>query len=92
MFDLPEDAYIVGVDRDSEALERNIRLDERVVSDLENYRPWAAGFDLITSWYVLDSVTAPAQILDRMAGWTAHWGLIVLGVANLRSPLGLVFG
>jgi hypothetical protein len=89
LFDLPEDAYIVGVDRDAEALERNIRLDERVVADLADYRPWAAGFDLITSWYVLDNLAAPAPVLDRFAGWTAQGGLIVLGVPNLRSPLGL---
>ena len=49
LFDLPEDAYIVGVDRDAEALHRNARLDERVVADLADYRPWAAGFDLVTA-------------------------------------------
>jgi SAM-dependent methyltransferase len=90
LFDLPEDAYIVGVDRDAEALERNQRLDERVVADLAEYRPWAAGFDLITSWYVLDGMPAPAPVLDRFATWTAHGGLVVIGVPNLRSPAGVL--
>jgi hypothetical protein len=90
LFDLPEDTYIVGVDRDTEALERNLRLDERVAADLAEYRPWAAGFDLITCWYVLDEMPAPGTVLDRFAAWTAPGGLVVLAVPNLRSVRGLV--
>jgi hypothetical protein len=89
LFDLPEDAYIVGVDQDADALHRNARLDERVVADLADYRPWAAGFDLITAWYVLENLADPAAVLDRFAGWTAQGGLVVVGVPNLRSPRGL---
>jgi SAM-dependent methyltransferase len=89
LFDLPEDTYIVGVNRDGETLERNLRLDERVATDLAEYRPWAAGFDLITCWYVLDEMPGPAAVLDRFAHWTAPGGLVVLSVPNLRSPRGL---
>jgi len=89
LFDLPEDAYIVGVDRDGEALHRNVRLDERVVAELADYRPWAAGFDLITAWYVLENLADAAAVVDRFAGWTAQGGLVVIGVPNLRSPRGL---
>jgi hypothetical protein len=89
LFDLPEDAYIVGVDRDAEALHRNARLDERVVADLADYRPWAAGFDLITAWYVLENLDDAAAVVDRFAGWTAQGGLVVVGVPNLRSPRGI---
>jgi hypothetical protein len=89
LFDLPEDAYIVGVDRDLEALHRNARLDERVEADLADYRPWAAGFDLITAWYVLENLNDAAAVVDRFAGWTAQGGLVVIGVPNLRSPRGL---
>jgi SAM-dependent methyltransferase len=89
LFDLPEDAYIVGVDADAQALQRNSRLDERVVADLADYRPWAAGFDLVTAWYVLENLADPAAVLDRIAGWTAQGGLVVIGVPNLRSPRGL---
>jgi hypothetical protein len=89
LFDLPEDAYIVGVDRDADALHRNTRLDERVVADLADYRPWAAGFDLVTAWYVLEDLADAAAVLDRIAGWTAPGGLVVIGVPNLRSPRGL---
>jgi hypothetical protein len=89
LFDLPEDAYVVGVDRDPWALERNARLDERVLADVANYRPLATGFDLINSWYVLDGLDDPAVVLERFAQWTGEHGLVVIAVQNLRSPRGL---
>jgi hypothetical protein len=89
LFDLPEDAFIVGVDRDPRALETNVRLDQRVHTELADYRPLAAGFDLITSWYVVDDLVEPAAVLDRFADWTAQDGLVVLAVPNLRSPRGI---
>jgi hypothetical protein len=88
LFDLPEDAFIVGVDTDATALEANLRLDERVVSDLAAYQPWASGFDLVTCWYVLDGMADPAPVLDRFIAWTATGGLIVLGLPNPRSLRG----
>src|SRR5215471_12548512 len=42
LFDLPEDAYVVGVDRDPRALEINARLDQRVLADLTDYKPQTA--------------------------------------------------
>lgn len=87
---LPEDAYIVGVDRDLEALTRNDRLDERVHCDLDEYAPNAVGFDLITCWYVLEHVDDPASLLERLADWTCSGGLVVLAVPNLRSPKALI--
>jgi hypothetical protein len=89
LFDLPEDAYVVGVDRDLHALRVNARLDQRVAVDLVDYAPQTAGFDLITCWYVLDGLADPATMLDRFARWTAPGGLVVLGVPHLRSPRGL---
>jgi SAM-dependent methyltransferase len=88
--DLPEDAYLVGVDRDPVALARNQRLDESVVADLVDFRPRATGFDLITCWYVLEHVADPGILLDRFAAWTAPGGLVVLAVPHLRSVKSVV--
>jgi hypothetical protein len=90
LFDMPEDAYVVGVDRDPWALERNIRLDERILAELAHYRPLATGFDLLNCWYVLDRLEDPATMLDRFAQWTGEGGLVVLAVTNVRSPRGLL--
>ncbi|MEN3306623.1 MAG: hypothetical protein V7603_2825 [Micromonosporaceae bacterium] len=88
-FEVPDDAYVVGVDTDSVAMSHNHRLDERIVGDLSRYTP-AAGFDVITCWYVLEHVPAPAELLDLFASWTAPGGLVVLAVPHLHSPKSLL--
>jgi SAM-dependent methyltransferase len=88
LFDLPDDAYVVGVDRDLQALEVNARLDQRVLADLANYQPRATGFDLVSCWYVLDGLADPAAVLDRFSQWTRPGGLVVLGLPNPDSPRG----
>ena len=90
LFELPEDAFVVGVDRDPMALEYNARLDQRVATDLAGYRPAVAGFDLITCWYILDGLADPGPVLDRFAEWVGEEGLVVLAVPNLRSVRGLL--
>lgn len=85
LFVLPDDAFVVGVGPDRASLEGNPRLDERVVSDLSDFRPWAAGFDLVTCWYALEHGQNPERALDRLAAWTAPDGLIVLAGAHRSS-------
>ena len=87
---LPEDAYVVGVDRDPAALARNGRLDERIVADLAEFNPRATGFDVITSWYGLELLPDPATVLERMAAWAATDGVVVIAVPNVRSPRALL--
>jgi SAM-dependent methyltransferase len=77
------------VDTDATAIARNPRLDERVIADLAAYAP-PAGFDIVTCWYVLEHAEDPAGLLDRLAGWTAPGGLLVLAVPHLHSPKALV--
>jgi SAM-dependent methyltransferase len=84
--DLPEDAYIVGVDADASAMSHNERLNEQVLSDLAQYRPGQASFDVITCWYVLEHVDDPPAVLAAFAHWVAPGGLVVLAVPSLRSP------
>ena len=78
------------MDRDPRALDSNVRLDQRISVELDEFRPVAAGFDLISSWYVLDNLEDPAPVLDRFAQWAGQDGLIVLAVPNLRSPRGVL--
>ncbi|GAA1751865.1 class I SAM-dependent methyltransferase [Luedemannella helvata] len=89
-FDVPSDAYVIGVDTDDLAMSRNPRLDERVVADLAAYAAPAASFDLITCWYVLEHVPDPAALVDRFATWIAPGGLVVIAVPNLHSLKALV--
>jgi 2-polyprenyl-3-methyl-5-hydroxy-6-metoxy-1,4-benzoquinol methylase len=82
---LPIFAHVVGVDTDPVAIDRNRRLDERVVTDLEFYAAPAAGFDLITCWYVLEHVDSPHTLLDRFATWAVPGGLVVIAVPYAAS-------
>ena len=87
---LPEDAYVVGLDRDPAALARNERLDERIVADLAEFSPRATGFDVITCWYGLEDLPDPATVVERFAAWAAIDGVVVIAVPHLRSPRALV--
>ena len=87
---LPIFAHVVGVDTDPVAIDRNRRLDERIVTDLAFYAAPAASFDLITCWYVLEHVDSPQALLDRFATWAAPGGLVVIAVPYLASIKALV--
>lgn len=88
--DVPDGAYIVGVDTDDTAMSLNPRLHERVVGDLHEYTAPANSFDLITCWYVLEHVDRPEVLLDRFARMVAPGGLVVLAVPHLRSPKSVI--
>jgi SAM-dependent methyltransferase len=88
--DVPDHAYVVGVDTDDTAIARNVRLNERIVTDLALYAAPAASFDLITCWYVLEHVDSPRVLLDRFATWAAPGGLVVIAVPHLTSVKALV--
>ncbi|WP_051799612.1 class I SAM-dependent methyltransferase [Catenuloplanes japonicus] len=84
--DVPDDAYIVGVDTDDTAMGLNPRLHERIVGDLHDYTAPARSFDLITCWYVLEHVERPEVLIARFAEMVAPGGLVVLAVPHLHSP------
>ena len=87
--DVPDGAYIVGVDTDDTAMRLNPRLHERIVGDLHEYAAPPDSFDLITCWYVLEHVDRPEVLLDRFARMIAPGGLVVLAVPHLYSPKSL---
>jgi SAM-dependent methyltransferase len=87
---LPPNAYVVGVDVSREALERNPRLDERVVADLETVELPRGSFDVIVCWNVLEHLKRPERALDAFASALAEGGLLVLGAPNVHSLKGIV--
>jgi SAM-dependent methyltransferase len=87
---VPDSAHVVGVDTDAVAIQRNVRLNERIVADLGLYAAPAASFDLITCWYVLEHVDSPQVLLDRFATWAAPGGLVVIAVPHLASLKAMV--
>jgi hypothetical protein len=52
----------------------------------------AASVDAASLWHVLEHLDAPGDALQRIAGWLAPGGLIVVGVPNLASVQARVGG
>ncbi len=86
---LGEDAYILGLDIDTEQLKRNERIHERMVGDVQTCG-LLRDFDLIMCWDVLEHVRDPRLTLENLAGALRPDGLLVVGSPNVLSLKGLV--
>lgn len=87
---VPRDGYVVGLDIDEQALQRNPRLDERIVGNLETYPLPRDSFDLIVCSDVLEHMPRPELALENMIGALAPGGVLELGFPNLLTLKGLV--
>src|SRR5688572_8700064 len=63
----PSNARITGIDISAEQLQRNTRIHERILGDLQTYAFAPSTFDAIVCWDVLEHLAAPASALDRFA-------------------------
>lgn len=84
------DAYVVGVDIDSDQLERNPRLHEAIVGDLQTCELPSEDFDLIVCWDVLEHMRRPRQALENLEQALRPGGLLIVGSPNILSLKGLV--
>jgi len=57
----------------------------RIVEVLEDARVAPASLGAITLWHVLEHVEDPAAALERLRGWLAPGGVLLVGVPNLGS-------
>jgi glycosyltransferase involved in cell wall biosynthesis/SAM-dependent methyltransferase len=87
---LPETAHVTGIDIDTDQLERNATVDERIRGDIQSYRFEPASYDLIICWDVLEHVERPAAALENFRSALSPLGLLVLGGPNPLSLKGLV--
>ncbi|MHB8692976.1 MAG: class I SAM-dependent methyltransferase [Solirubrobacteraceae bacterium] len=55
------------------------------VLDAENVEIAAGSLDAVTLWHVLEHLDDPRAALDRIAGWLAPGGTLLVGVPNLAS-------
>jgi SAM-dependent methyltransferase len=87
---LGQDAWIVGLDIDPARLERNERVHERIVGDLQTYEWPKAAFDLIVCWDVLEHVRDPRRALENLRPALRRGGLLIVGAPNVLSLKGLL--
>jgi SAM-dependent methyltransferase len=55
------------------------------VLDAENAEIAAGSLDAVTLWHVLEHLDDPRAALERIAGWLAPGGTLLVGVPNLAS-------
>jgi len=88
-WEYPEGTAVTGLDISQDQLDRNERVQEKFVGDVQT---WETGrqWDVVASVYVLEHIDDPRRAVTNMMSWTRPGGLLVLAVPNALSLKGLV--
>ncbi len=87
---MPPHVFIVGLDNSPEALERNDRVHQKILGDIQTYPLEASQYDLIVCVDVLEHLPHPQQALQNMWQALKPGGLMILRAPNLYSLKGLI--
>jgi ubiquinone/menaquinone biosynthesis C-methylase UbiE len=85
-----EDAHVVGIDVSQARLEKNPRLEERIVGNIEEMSLRPSDFDAIICWNVLEHLSHPERALFGFFDAIRSDGLIILSFPNPLSIKGLI--
>ena len=88
--ELPQNAYVVGLDESAVALSRNERVDEAIVGNIETYPIPQGRFDLVVCHDVLEHVDDPVAALRNLARSVAVGGELDVQIPILWSDKGLI--
>lgn len=83
-------AYITGIDISQKQLDRNLKLDCKILGDIQFYKFKQHFFDLIVCWDVLEHLEYPEFALKNFKESLRDNGLIVLKLPNIFSIKGLL--
>lgn len=87
---IPDSAIVVGIDISSRQLQRNTRLNESILGDIQSLSLPREDFDLIVCWDVLEHLPAPEKALRNLFEAVRPGGVVLLAFPNLYSLKGLV--
>jgi 2-polyprenyl-3-methyl-5-hydroxy-6-metoxy-1,4-benzoquinol methylase len=82
-------AHITGIDISPQQLERNSALSEKIVGDVESFRPVDREFDIVVCWDVLEHLPHPQRALANFQDVLASDGIMVLAAPEVLSLKGL---
>ena len=85
-----KEVFMVGIDISEKQLQRNSRLNERILGDIQYYDFQPSSFDVIVCWDVLEHLRKPELSLQRFASAARENGIVVLKAPNVCSLKGLV--
>jgi SAM-dependent methyltransferase len=83
---LPESAHLTGLDVSPSQLDRNERIHERIVGDLQTIDLPPESFDVVVCWNVLEHLRDPEAAVTRLAVTVKPGGALVIACPN---PLAL---
>ncbi len=87
---IPNSGELVGIDISEKQLQRNEKLSEKIVGDLQTYPLGKNQYDVIVSWDVLEHLDNPKDALNNLFESVADKGIIVLAAPNIVSIKGVV--
>lgn len=87
---IPDDATVIGIDVSDRQLQRNARLNESILGDIQTFPIPGESFDLIVCWDVLEHLPDPRKALLNLFQALRPGGIILLAFPNLFSLKGLV--
>lgn len=85
-----QNAYIVGIDISEKQLQRNTKLNEKILGDIQYYNFKSLIFDVIICWNVLEHLPKPELALKNFSTAIKDDGIIILVLPNVLSLKGLI--
>lgn len=85
MLRFPDSARLTGIDISQDQLDRNTRIHEKILGDIEAYPLPESTFDVIVCWDVLEHLPHPERALANFARAIRPGGLILLAFPNPGS-------
>lgn len=82
--------HITGIDISQEQLDKNTKLDEKILGDLQTYDFPENSFDAIVCWDVMEHLPSPELALNKFRDSVKDGGLIILAMPNVYSLKGLI--
>lgn len=81
----PGQWQVTGIDTSEKQLNRNEKLDHKIVGDIQTYDFEPGSFEVVTFWNVLEHLADPTTALDRVLAALAPGGVLVLASPNIWS-------
>lgn len=78
-------SHVTGIDTSAAQLEKNTRLNKRIVGDIQQYPLPECAFDLVVCWDVLEHLPNPNLALGNLLRTVKPAGLLIVAGPNPRG-------
>ena len=89
-FEFNNNYFITGIDISSKQLDRNQKIQKKILGDIQTYQFGSESFHIILCWHVLEHLKSPELALDRFIYSIKSGGVVIISAPNPPSLKGLV--